>query len=236
MKVNGQAVRWTVAAMTLAAIVVASSGCGIIKPTRGRRGEATQTGFLGDYSQLAEREGYPAQEVYIAPDATWTGYNAFYIESVSMWLAEDAKKPSPEDQKKITDMLYHAMHEKLAEKFKIAEHPGPGVIKLRLAFTQAKGAIVPLNVITTVVPQLRVVSMVAGLSTDTAALVGSASVEGEATDSITNRRLAAVVDSRAGTKGITRAFSKWADVDAICTYWAERTREFFVKQGVRQRG
>ncbi len=57
----------------------------------------------------------------------------------------------------------------------------------------------------------------------------------EGRDSITNERLAAAVDARAGTKGITRAFSKWADVQAALDYWAERTELFLEKQGVQQK-
>jgi hypothetical protein len=224
-----------IVALALGGVVLASAGCGIVKPTRGRRGEAVQSGFLGDYSQLKEQEGYAAQEVYINPGAQWSKYTAFHIESVSMWVSDASKKPSPEDQQMITNMLYKALHDKLAENFKLVDHPGPGIVKLRFAFTQAKGAIVPLNVITTVIPQARLLATVVGLSADTAALVGSASMEAEALDSITNERLAAAVDARAGTKGILRAFSKWADVQAICDYWAGRTRDFFVKQGVRQK-
>jgi hypothetical protein len=223
------------AVVALITVGVVASGCGIVRPVRGRRGAAEHAGFLGDYSQLAKREGYAAQDVYVKDDAAWSKYDAIYIESVSIWITDESKQPKPEDQKRITDMLYKAMHDKLGEKFKLADRPGSGVIKLRLAFTQAKGAIVPLNVITTVVPQARAVSTVLGLASDTAALVGSASGEGEATDSVTNERLAAWVDARAGTKGITRVFSKWADVEAICNYWAERARDFFVKQGVRQK-
>jgi len=104
-----------------------------------------------------------------------------------------------------------------------------------MALTEAKGARVALNTVTTVVPQLRAASTIAGLGTDTAALVGAASMEAEATDAITNARLAAVVDSRAGTKGITRMLSKWADVSAICDHWGERARDFFVAQGVQQK-
>jgi len=222
-----------IALLTLAGLV--ASGCDIIKPTRGRRGDAEHTGFLGDYSQVSEQEGYAAQEVYINPRASWPKYHAVYIESVSMWIVDESKKPSVEDQQMITDMLYTSMRAKLGENFKVVDQPGAGVIKLRFAFTQAKGAMVALNVVTTVVPQLRTVSTVGGLGTDTAVLVGAAAMEGEARDSITNERLAAVVDARAGTKGITRAFSKWADVQAICDHWAERTRVFFVKQGVRQK-
>ena len=222
------------AGFTIAAIVVSIAGCGILRPVRGRRGEATHAGFLGDYSRLKPQEGYAAQEVYLNPRAAWSSYNAIYIESVTIWMADPSKKPSEEDQQRITDMLYEAMNEKLGEKFRLADHPGRGVIKLRLAFTQVKGAIVPLNVVTTVVPQARSVGTLLGLATDTAALVGSASAEGEVRDSVTNERLAAFVDARAGTKGITRMFGKWADVEAVCNYWAERARDFFVKQGVLQ--
>jgi hypothetical protein len=228
---------WTaLAVITLAALALTSVGCGIIRPTRGRHFEDAQhSGFLRDYSQLAPREGFDAQEVYVNPDAAWHGYNAIHIESVSIWVSDEAKKPDPKDQQMLTDMLYKALSEKLGEKFKLVDHPGPGVIQLRAAFTDAKGARVALNTVTTVIPQLRAVSTIAGLGTDTAALVGAASMEAEATDAITNDRLAAVVDSRAGTKGITRMLFKWADVQAICDHWGERARDFFVAQGVQQK-
>jgi hypothetical protein len=224
-------VRTIVAALVLAEVV---AGCGVMKPVRGRRGDAEHTGFLGDYTELQKREGYDAQEVYVNPSTPWSGYDAVYIDSVTLWVKPEMKL-SEEDQQMLTDMLYKSLREKLGEKFTVAEHSGPGVVKLRFALTEAKGANVPMNAITTVVPQLRVVSTAVGLSADAAKLVGAASVEGEAQDSITNERLAAMVDSRAGTKGVTRAFSKWADVEAICDYWGGRVTEFFVKQGVQQK-
>ena len=45
----------------------------------------------------------------------------------------------------------------------------------------------------------------------------------------------AAIDARAGTKGILRAFSKWADIEAIDNYWADHVRDFFVKEGVQQK-
>ena len=135
----------------------------------------------------------------------------------------------------LTDMLYKALADKLGEKFKLADRPGPGVIRVRAALTQAKGAVVPLNAITTVIPQLRLLTTVGGVAADTAVLVGAASVEAELVDSITNARLADAVDAVAGTKGLLRAFSKWADVQNACNNWAERLRDFVIKQGVRQK-
>jgi len=233
---NARRIRLVIAMTALVSVAAASIGCGIIRPTRGRHfEEAEQSGFLRDYSQLKPQEGYDAQQVYVRPNTPWKDYSAIQIESVSLWIEDESKKPSAEDQKKLTDMLYKALHDKLSENFKIVDQPGPGVIQIRAALTEAKGARVALNTVTTVIPQARLASSVLGLGTDTAALVGAASMEAEATDAITNDRLAAVVDSRAGTKGITRMLSKWADVQAICDHWGERARDFFVRQGVQQK-
>jgi hypothetical protein len=233
---NARRIRLVIAMIALVSVAAAATGCGIIRPTRGRHFEdAERSGFLRDYSQLKPQEGYDAQEVYVRANTPWKDYSAIYIESVSLWIKDDSKKPSAEDQKKITDMLYKSLHEKLGERFKIVDRPGPGVIQIRAALTEAKGARVALNTVTTVIPQARAVSTILGLGTDTAALVGAASMEAEATDSITDDRLAAVIDSRAGTKGITRMLSKWADVQAIADHWGERARDFFVKQGVQQK-
>jgi len=231
---RSQAIRNRSAALAILVLAsLALSGCGIIRPTRGRHFEdAAHSGFLGDYSKLAPREGFDAQEVYVAPKVQWAKYDSIYIESATLWVKDDSTKIDPKDQKMLTDMLYKSMSEKLGEKFKLAKADGPGVIKLRMALTEARGARVALNTVTTVIPQARMVSTIIGLGTDTAALVGAASLEAEATDGITNERLAAVVDSRAGTKGVMRMLSKWADVEAICDHWGERARDFFAAQGV----
>ena len=68
--------------------------------------------------------------------------------------------------------------------------------------------------VTTTVPQVRVVSTVGGLATDTAAIVGEAAFEGEVTDSLTNELLGSVVDKRVGTKTFAGVFSSWDDVQA----------------------
>jgi hypothetical protein len=117
----------------------------------------------------------------------------------------------------------------------MADESGPQTIQLRAALTEAQGANVPLNVATTVVPQLRVLATLGGIATDTAAVVGTATIEIEARDSLTDRVLGAAVDSRAGNKSVTRAFSKWADVRAAADLWAERVRDFLVRAGVEQR-
>jgi hypothetical protein len=209
-------------------------GCGAV---RGRRGTPQESGFLRDYSQLKPREGYEAQLVYVKPGVDWSRYNAVQIDSVTLWVTRKTEKLSPDERQMLTDLLYKALHEKLGAEFRLSDRPGADVLRLRAALTQVKGANVPLRTISTVVPQLMLISTAVGLSADVAKTVGTATVEAELLDSVTGERLAAAVDQRAGTKSLftTRTFSTWGDVEAAANYWSERVAQFLVKQGVRRK-
>jgi hypothetical protein len=221
-------------AALVAVALVDLTGCGA---TRGRRGVSEHGGFLGDDSQLHPQEGYEAQEVYVNPSAVWSRYRAIQLDSVSLWATEDTAKLSEQDRQMLTDLLYKALHEELGKHFVLADRPGADVVRVRAAFTQAKGAKVAMRTISTLVPQMLILGTATGLAADTANTVGSATVEMEAVDAVTGERLAAAVDQRAGTKKIftTRTFHKWADVEAACHHWAERLVLFLVRQGIPQK-
>lgn len=217
----------------VAMVAMGSVGCGGV---RARRQAAEPSGFLGDYSRLDKIQGYEFLQMYIAPGVDWSGYHAIHLDSVTVWMSNRQATLTDADQQLLTDVLYKALHDALSERFLMAEHPGPQTIQVRAALTQAKGANVPLNTITTVVPQMRLLTTVGGLAADTATLVGSASIEMEGLDGITDRLLVAAVDSRAGHKSLTTMLSKWADVEATATFWGKNVAEFFARQGVQQKG
>jgi len=81
-----------------------------------------------------------------------------------------------------------------------------------------------LNTVSKVVPQLRLLTTVGGVASDTQVLVGRAGVEGEVLDGLTGQRLAAAVDRRAGTKALRGGVSTWADVQNAFDFWSERLR------------
>ena len=224
--------RRTLALAVLIAAPVLVSGC---TATRGRRGAPEESGFLRDYSQLAEVEGYPAARIYIRPGVQWSRYNAIQLDSVGLYTDASTANLSPEDQQMLTDMLYKSLYEDLSKYFTIVDHAGPNTLRLRVALTQAQGAKPVLRTVTTVVPQLRVLGSIVGLAGDTAATVGSATVEMEVLDSDTNQRLAAAVDDRAGTKVLfaKRAYSTWGDVQAACGYWGGRITWQLARHGVQ---
>ncbi len=230
-----KAFEWITTA-ALVFVVVSQSGC---QAVRGRRGEAPQSGFLGDYSQVIEREGYEAKAVYFNPGAQWQRYDSVQIDTVSLWLNDEDHGLSDDDRQMLTDLLYASLHGKLGEKFRLAEQAGLSTLRLRAALTQAKGARVAARTVSSILPPVFVVSTLVGLSADVAKTVGTATIELEVLDSVSGERLAAAVDERAGTKSILagkRTFQKWGDVKAACDFWAERVAGTLAKLGVRTKG
>lgn len=227
-----------VRAVGIASLVAACIALAACAATREyRRGIPKQSGFLGDYSELKHNPEYPAAEVYINPDADWPSYDAVEIDSVTLWVTKERGRLTPDERQMLTDTLYTALHDQIGRYIKLTDQPGPSTIRLRAALTEVKGANIPLRTITTVVPQLRILSAAVGLSADVAETVGTATVEVALVDSITGRRLAAAVDSRAGNKALfsLRTFQKWGDVEAACNLWAQRVAWQLVRQGVRRK-
>jgi hypothetical protein len=118
---------------------------------------------------------------------------------------------------------------------KVVERPGVKTLRLRAALTQAKGARVAARTITTFLPQGLLIGTAVGLSADMATTVGEATIEIELVDSVTNRRLAAAVDARAGTKDLlsVRTFQTWGDIEAAAEYWSTGVADFLREQGVQ---
>lgn len=208
-----------IALVTAAAMVV---GCATTRQSRGT-GEAS--GFLGDYSDLREGEKDESQLVYIRPDVDWARYDAIHLESVTLWRNEKTDDVPEEEQQILTDFLYNALHTELSKDYKMVDQPGPNVLQMRAAITEAKGSRAVMDTITSIVPQLRLLTTIVGMSAGTSVLVGKAGIEAEITDSMSRERLAAALDERQGTKAMRGGIKTWSDVKLAFEFWAKRTRE-----------
>jgi hypothetical protein len=226
--------RRAAAVLGLVLLTLGSVGCAAAPPSLPVEPPG---GFLGDYSELRKLEGSRAHLAYIDPDAVWSDYDAVQIESVSIWVHDaSAQRRVLDDTERqhLTDTMYRALHDELARTFRIADGAGPGVLRLRVALTEAKGARTPLGVMTAAAPERRLVAGEAKLDRAIADVVDSATIEAELRDTITGVRLAAAVDWRAG-RSSRREFETWSDVEAAATHWAQRLEHFLVRQGVRRR-
>ncbi len=135
----------------LLALTIISVGCSTTRQAR----NFEKSGFLGDYSQLVEGKGDEAQLIYVDNSANFSKYDAVMIDSVTIWRSKTNSKISTEDQQMLTDYLYKAIHDQFSKNFRIADRPGPGVLRIRAAVTEAVGANVIGNAVTSIVPQAR---------------------------------------------------------------------------------
>ena len=209
----------TVAALSLA---LGAIGCGTVS----RTSSAEPSGFLGDYSLLAPGEGDQAQLIYINPTTDFARYQRVILDPVSIWFDEgsDLMDVPREDLEHLASYMYQAIRRELQKDYALTTKPGPGVMRIRLAITEAIGSKIVADIITTVVPFGRALSEGKNLVTGTQSFVGKAGLEAEFIDTQTGLRIAAAVDERAGGKSVRGSTRTWGDVEAALDLWAERTR------------
>ncbi|MFZ1887439.1 MAG: DUF3313 family protein [Candidatus Binataceae bacterium] len=195
------------------------------------------TGFLGnDYSLLtppAEGSDQKAMLRYVNPSANWGSYNKIMIAPVTFW-ANDDSKVSAADQQALCDYAYNVFVQDLGKNFVIVDQPGPGVLKLSAALTDATSAVPVLRSVSVIVPQARALSLIKMAATGTYAFVGSAQGALKVNDSTSGELLAAAVDKRVGGTSVKNVVVfQWGDAENAIKYWADLTDQRLVSFGVR---
>lgn len=197
-------------------------GCTTTMQTR----SVEPSGFLDDYAQLREGKGKEAQLVYVNEGADFSNYTKILMDPIELHAVPDSKlaKLDQEDQEALLNYFHASVHDHLQGDYVFVEEPGPGVMRLRLAVTEAHGSKPVANTISTLIPIGLAVSTVKAAATGVHLAVAETQAEMELTDSQSGERLAAAVDARAGRK-FTFRFDKWskyAQVRDAFDYWAER--------------
>ncbi len=203
--------------------VVLLSGCASTYQQRSVKG----SGFLRDYSQLKDRGGDTAMLSYIDPKANFRAYNKILLDPVSAYAANKDSgmaKLSKEKQQMLLNYFDAALRRELKKDYALVNQPGPGVLRVRVALTEATGSLVVLDTVSTVLPIGLALSSVKALATGEHLNVGTIGAECEGLDSLTNKRLFAAVDARVGRKitGKFDKFNKWHAVEDACDFWAEQ--------------
>jgi hypothetical protein len=233
-------------AIVLALVAVGVSACSqtaapepsIIQRAQGEKPALPPpSGFLGsDYSLMQPAgEGSDQQAMlrYLNPSANWSSYNKIIIAPVTFWAADDSKVSSA-DQQALCNYFYTVLQKDLGKNFTIADQPGPGVMKLSVALTDATSATPGLRSISVVVPQARALSAIKRAATGTYAFVGSAQGEGKLTDSVSGQLLAAWADKRVGGTSIKNVgVFTWGDANNAMDYWANGLNQRLVQLGVQ---
>jgi hypothetical protein len=216
-------------AILLLALVV--TGCAATQEAK----SVEKSGFLGDYSRLTpgQRSTFSqgpenqALLVYQNPAADWRKYRKIWLDSVTVWMSQkdsQLKEVSVEDRQRLAALLWSKLDEQLRNDYEMASNPGPDVMRIQAAITEAESSDAVLDTVTSIIPQTRLLSGMKSLATGVSLFTGSASVEMRVTDSTTGTVLAEAVDRRGGTKSIGGSWSSWHDVEEAYRFWAEKTR------------
>ena len=189
-------------------------------------GKAEPSGFLKDYSKLhAAANDTEASMVYLTPDkAKFKSYTKIWLEPVQVWRGEksDAKGMDKEDADYLSKYLWSHLDEELRKDYQMTQAPGPGVMRIRVAITEAGKGIPILDNLTAAYPTTLLMSKAKKAISGTESLVGKASIEMEATDSQTGELIAAGVDRRGGGKYAWKPISRFIDVENAYSYWAKK--------------
>lgn len=188
----------------------------------------TESGFLGNYSQLKEGGDGKALLVYIDSQADFKSYKSILMDPVKLYASSEnsMENVSLEDRKKLLNYADAAIRKQLAKDYVLVQQPGPGVMRLRFALTETDSSYVVLDTISTVVPVGLALAGIQTLATGSCSFVGSAGAEAELLDSQSGKRLMAAVDRRVGGKvtGEGDKFDEWRTVENAIDYWAEKLR------------
>lgn len=187
------------------------------------------SGFLGDYSQLKDRGGDTAMLSYVDPKADFRSYNKIMIDPIRAYAKDkdsSMAEMSKEDQKSLLNYFDAALREQLKSNYTLVSQPGPGVLRLRIAVTEASSSKVVLDTISSVVPFGAAASAAKALVTGKHLSVGEIGAECEGVDSLTGKRLFAAVDARVGQKWTLKfdKFNKWHTAEDAFDFWANQLK------------
>jgi hypothetical protein len=179
------------------------------------------SGFLDDYSLLRPGGHDDVALVYRDPTVDWTKYDKILLEPVTLWRSgKKSLDPVPEgDLLRLVDDLEASVRRRLGAGFTFVDKPGPGVMRIRLAITEARASDPVLDVLRAHGRE----GMTTGngpIDAETLTFIDRAQVEGEIRDAATDRLLAAGVERRR-REGAIR-IQTWADVDRALEFWAAR--------------
>ena len=210
------------------------AGCASTKAAPPQR----YSGFLEDYSILSPSEGSDGAALrYVKPGAKLGLFEQLLIDPVVVYYGvgtglHDIPK---QDLETLANHLYSALVRQLGADYPLVQRPGPDVLRIQVALTEAEPSDVAMNAVSSALP-VRPISDLKQLTTGTQAFVGTAGIEAKILDAASGQLLAAAVDRRQGGKRPEDAQGGWGDVLAAFDFWASQLRRVLAEAREQERG
>ena len=180
--------------------------------------------FLGSGIELQSVPGSPSMRAWSSRPGVLGEYHAFLFEPVvvSLGKAPAENQASADELKNLSDHLRVAFTDELTRGgYSVVTEPGDGVLRVRAALTE----LVPVDPAKNVAAKAVGTAIGVGLFLPTVD-IGQAAIEVDMRDCITNARVAAFADRKAGRayfSGLS-AYRRWGDVESAFGAWAREFR------------
>ena len=180
--------------------------------------------FLGSGIELQSIPGSRSMRVWSSRPGVLGDYHAFLFEPVVVLLgkAEPNKQASAEELKNLSVHVREAFIAELRRGgYSVVDVPGAGVLRVRTALTE----LVPVDPALNLAVKVVGVAIPGGMFLPTVD-IGHAAIEVDMRDSMTNARVAAFADRKAGRAYLNglRPYRRWGDVESAFATWASEFR------------
>jgi len=171
------------------------------------------SGFLDDYEILKPGGDDEPRLVYRNQSVDIPAYEKIFLDRVTIWRGTDRvdEEEEREDSVRVATMLYAAFIEALSVDHVLADEPGPGVLRFRLALTNVGPESSELVVYSTALPPPETFGA-NEIDDDTRAFLNAATIEAEVTDSDTDELLLAAVGRRVSELATDGRLDTWAEL------------------------
>jgi len=223
LRVPGAAIYGVRSTAFLLLTLVFSVGCAETRHAK----SVDKSGFLGEALYEKLKPGDPSVG---EPSLRWVDDSAkgkkegkLILDPVVLYRQpHDVKKEGNinQDAQELVNYFHSKIYEALSKHFEIVNKPAPQTYRIQVALTSYEERWVALDMISTAVPQMFLISELKGLATEKPSFVGEAQVEVKVSESMTGKVVAAAVDRRVGGKTLAKGTDSWADVKHAMDYWA----------------
>ena len=208
--------------LKVARILVITAMVGILMGCATQQKKEGPSGFLGDYPQF-EKGPEGIDKRYLKKGVDFKKYDKVMMDEVVFFFSNEAdyKGIHPSELHELSEACHKIFVETLKEL--LTDTPGPNVVRMRLAITDLEPSSPVAGTMSTVVPVGLAVSLIKKGATGEYAGIGSASMEVEFLDSVSNERIAAGIDMAPGGK---LDVGKLSAAESAFEFWAKRLRTF----------
>ena len=170
------------ALLSFIGVMVMLSACAATRPSS----HVDKSGFLGKSLYEKMKPGDPSKGetaalIWVDPSLTGRHPNlkAVILDHVVLYRQPQhlGGGNSNEASQELLNYFYNKRYVDLSKRYELVDTPGPETVRIQVAITDCEQSWVALDMISTIVPQLRAVSTLKALATEKPAFVGAAEIE-----------------------------------------------------------